>query len=112
MKPIFLRGPAVTRRAVGAGQVIYVGAYLLESAIEVVCRYLMTSLALPPIAQASGDVEMIARVGGDVRYVVLLNHGRTAQKVSDIQGHDLLADAIIDGETALEPFAVAIFQSA
>jgi hypothetical protein len=54
----------------------------------------------------------IARVGGDVRYVVLLNHGRTAQEVCDIHGDDLLAKTTIDGQTTLAPFGVAIVRCA
>jgi beta-galactosidase len=107
---LLANAPAATSRPVGLGQVIYIGAYLPDLGVEAVCRFLMTSLDIHPIADAPAEVEILARTSGKTRYVVLLNHSRSAQQVANLHGHELLTAADITGEITIEPFDVAIVE--
>jgi beta-galactosidase len=103
--------PAVTRNVVGAGAAWYVATRLDDAPLGwLLDRLLAESAAVAPVAAPSG-VEVVRRSGGGRSYLFALNHtGDTAEMA--VTGHDLVADARVDGALSLPAGGVAVVREA
>jgi beta-galactosidase len=67
--------PAITRRPLGKGQVLYVGAYLTSETTEALLPLFARLGALPPPISSVQGVEIVERVHADGRVLrVIINH--------------------------------------
>ncbi len=98
--------PAITRRRLGAGQVLYVGAYLTREFTEAALLPLLARLdALPAPLSTSPGVEVVERVRPDGRVLrVVINHRDEAAQVPvpAWATRELLADRRLVPGAALE----------
>jgi beta-galactosidase len=102
---------AITINEVGKGRVIYIGGYVLDSAMPAVLDYLIPELRLKALAEASPDIEMISRQSGKKRWLALLNHAKTPQQVKGLNpGKDLLSQAKTGSRLELPGFGVALIE--
>ncbi len=74
-------GPAITRRKLGKGFIIYVGAYVASESVPALLDLLADELELLAPVGASESVEVIERTDGKKRWLWLLNHSAGAQTV-------------------------------
>lgn len=104
--------PAVASRRVGKGRVIYIGGYCPVDAVEELTGWLVNQLGLRAPAQASADVEMIARQRGRRIWLALLNHSSETRPVWGLPaGRELFSGRKIDnGEMVLEGYGVAVVE--
>ena len=104
--------PAVTRHAVGRGAVVYVAGYCPAAAVDTLLDVLTPLAGLKPTADAGPDVEIIDRADTSRRFVVLLNHSTSPQRVTGLPtGTELLTGNPVAGEWTLDGFAVAVVQA-
>ncbi len=106
--------PAITRRALGRGQVLYVGAYLTREFTEAALMPLLARLgALPAPISTTPGVEVVERVHADGRLLrVLINHRDEAVRIPPPANarRELLADRALSADELLElePNGIAI----
>lgn len=98
--------PAVTRHRHGAGTGWYVSTRLDADALRTVLAAVYADAGLTPPGTPEG-VEAVVRRGDDHDYLVAINHRDTATRIA-ATGHDLLADAPVDGHLDLPGGAVAV----
>ncbi len=105
---------AVTRRAVGRGQVVYVGTYLTREFTEALLPLLGRLDALPAPISTTRGVEIVERVGQEAaKLQVLINHNETPVRVPLPPGasRELLSERALgaeDRELELAPHGVAL----
>ena len=104
-----LRGrPAVTRREVGTGAAWYLSTLLDDIALDALLGELLEDGKVEPVAQAPDGVECVRRSGDDGRsWLFLLNHTHAEHEIAAV-GHDLVADARVEGTVVLRPGGVAV----
>lgn len=105
--------PAITRRALGKGQVLYVGTYLTREVTEALLPLLARSGALPPRVSITPGVEVVERVHPDGRVLhILINHRDETSVVPIPQGarRSLLSgrDPILGDALSLPPNEVVV----
>jgi beta-galactosidase len=106
--------PAITRRRLGAGQVLYVGTYLTRDFTERALLPLLSRLgALPPPVSTTPEVEIVERIHPDGRTLrIVINHRDQPVSISTPHGaaRDYLTDRALppDGTLSLEPHGVAL----
>jgi beta-galactosidase len=105
------RGIAITRNAVGGGQVFYIGGYTPAGAIETLLDALLPTAGLSPVVTAGPEIETILRSDGRREFLAVLNHGQE-QTVRDVPaGKELFSGKQFDGgKLTLEPFGVALLE--
>ncbi len=117
VRPLALRlagSAAITRRAVGPGQVVYVGTYLTREFTEALLPLLGRLDALPAPLSTTPRVEIVERVGqGGAKLQVLINHNETPIRVPLPPGasRELLSERALgaaDRELELAPHSVAL----
>lgn len=102
--PLLADSPAIVRNRVGKGTVYYIGGYLPTDAVNV----FLGTLKLKPTVHAGPDVEAIPRGP----FVALINHATSAQRVSGLNGRDVLGNQpIVGGSLLLPPNGVAIVET-
>ena len=91
----------------GKGLVYYVGGYCPDSAVAKLAQTLHA-----PIVHASSEVEVVARQDDHARYLGLINHGRSAQRVTGLgSAKELISDTPVPEEgLVLSSFGVAVIQ--
>ncbi len=103
--------PAITRRAVGAGAVWYVGGYCPAPAVESILEILAVELELSPITGTGAQIELISRGQGRRRWIGALNHSGVPQPLSELpEARDLFSGATVAGSAVLPPWGVAIYE--
>ncbi len=105
--------PAITRRAHGSGQVIYVGTYLTRELTEALLPLLGRPAALPEPISLTPGVEVVERVHPDGRVLrVVINHHETTVRVAapaDARRELLTESALAAGDfLTLAPSGVAL----
>ena len=105
-------GVAATRRSLGAGAAVYVGAYLDQTGTDALAAWIAVDVH-DPLVEASESVECVVRAKGGVRYLSLLNHSAIEQVVSDLPAAaaTLCGPAPSNGTLTLPPYGVAIVAS-
>lgn len=109
--PLLAGGAAITRKRVGKGYVYYVGGYTQFSVWPVLWQ-VMTDLKVSPPIDAPPEVELIVRGKGSSRFVVLLNHSSTAQRVRGLPAgsRSLIGPEVGESGALLGPYDVAVVQ--
>ena len=101
--------PAVTRRALGAGQAYYVGTSLSESGV----RELLAEIAGPAKLILGGrshqDLEIVRRSKDQSSWLFAINHGASEALVRS-DGIDLLTGKATDGRLMLRGGGVAVIR--
>lgn len=100
--------PAITRHAVGDGAAWYLGAVLSDDALAAVLDDALDAVGVEGVVTGGllpDGVEAVRR--GDALF--LLNHGEAMQRLT-VPGslRDLLSDADVDGQVALDPGAAMV----
>lgn len=106
--------PAVTRRRIGEGQVIYVGTYLTREFTAALLPMLDRLGGLPAALTDLEGVEVVERVfEGSSPIRVVINHREEAVRFPLPAGFstDLLGGKVTGGELNLEPSGVAVLTS-
>ncbi|GGJ02081.1 beta-galactosidase [Alicyclobacillus cellulosilyticus] len=106
--------PAVVRRRVGQGQVVYYGAAFHEEAARQVCRLLGLQSPMSGVMDLPEDVELAVRAHepGGARYVFLLNYSHAPQSVRLHQSFaDVLTGRSVHGRVEMAPFDVFVLAS-
>ncbi len=111
--PLLAGGCAAAVNDVGRGRVYYIGGYLPDAGVSAVLAHLAQRepAALRPIADASPEIELLARRGKGKRYVIAINHGTASETVKNIRGRDLLGKRLQADAISLDANAVAIVES-
>ncbi len=111
--PLLHGAAAITRNRIGKGTVYYIGGYLSQPAISAMLSYLANGPKLRPLAQASGDVNILCRSAGKRKWFCLTNHTATQQRITGLPpGQVVMGDATASGDDWVLPgFGVAIIQS-
>ena len=110
--PLLAGGCAVARNRVGKGAVYYIGGYCPAPAIAVLLGHFLVALNIPPLANASAQVEVIARRSGPRRFVALCNHSAVPQRVTALPaGRDLITGNRVTGTLTLAPHDVAVIEA-
>jgi beta-galactosidase len=89
--------PAVTRRAIGAGAVIYLGTYLTADLVERLFAPLIAELGIAAPLEVPDGVEVVTRSGPGATLTFLQN---TLDKPMDV--------ALPDGTLALAPYGCTV----
>jgi beta-galactosidase len=100
--------PAVTVNNFDKGKVYYLGGYCPAQTVDSIIEYLTASGELSVPLAAPSEVEIVHRSAGKTRYVVALNHGPGAQRVSGVIGKELLSGRRVSGDLVLAGFDVAV----
>ncbi|GAB6898796.1 beta-galactosidase [Kineosporia succinea] len=103
-------GPAVTRRAVGAGAAWYVSAQLPGSSIEAVADRLIAETELARTVVAPAGLEAVRRIGDDAAYLFLINHRDEPVEV-EAAGLDLLTDEKVGPATQIPAGGVRVVRT-
>lgn len=109
----FNRRPAVTRRAVGRGRVVYAGAWLTPALTQALLPGLLREAGVEPlVADLPPRVEAVQRVGESHRLTFLLNHGDEAARFAlPPGGLDVLTGKPAATTCELPPLGVRIIKS-
>ena len=104
---------AITRRALGRGQVLYAGTYLTREFTEALLPLLARIEALPPLLSTIPGVEVIERLHPDGRRLhVIINQTETTARVPAPAGarRELITQRALEGRDVLEltPHDVAV----
>ncbi len=100
-------GPALTRRAVGAGAAWYSSTRLDPAGTRALLDQVCAAAGVAAPVRTEGDVEVVRRTDERGRWAFLLNHGDQDATVH-LDGHDLVADAPVAGAWTLPAGAVAV----
>ena len=100
--------PAITRAAAGRGSAWYVATRLEPAAVGALTDRLIAESGVRPVVATRPGVEVVRRTAEDGRsWIFALNHTEEPA-VLELHGHDLVADAAVDGTLELGPGAVAV----
>jgi len=105
--------PAITRKRVGKGQVIYVGTYLTEQVIEKIMPIWIAESGLKPLlSDAPSGVEVVVREIGIKKIWFFINHtdNQVCLKNSP-KGINLITGVTTDGALMLERNGVAVIRA-
>lgn len=100
--------PAVTRRPLGHGAVIYVGTYLTPGVTAALEAALRTSGVLAAPSGHVPGVERVVRSGAGRRLHFFINHNEAPVGVSVPSGHELTADEPVESTITLAPGDVRV----
>lgn len=100
---------AITRNSRGEGTGWYVSTRLDAEGLDALMTEVYADAGLTRGALPD-DLEVIARRAGDAVYRVAINHG-DEDAVLPASGHDLLADAAVDGDVTIPAGGVAVIRS-
>lgn len=109
--------PAITRNAVGAGSIVYIGGYCPSEAIDTLADELLELMGIAPLVDTTPAVECVAREGGSAgkhRYLFLLNHSAKNEQVRGLpeKSKDLLTGMkVANGTLTLAAYGVAIVEA-
>jgi beta-galactosidase len=111
--PLLAGSTAVTRNRVGKGTVWYVGGYAPAAAVAAMLSVLLDELKVKPAITAGQEIELVTRTNGRRKYLSLLNHSASSQRVHGVSGRDLLTGEQVSPQGHVLPaWGVAIVQSA
>ncbi|HEU4404381.1 MAG TPA: beta-galactosidase [Polyangiaceae bacterium] len=99
--------PAVTRRPHPGGAAWYLATRLDDDALGAVVDRALADARVRPAAPAPPGVELVRRRGEGRSFLFAINHGADPASIV-ARGHDLVADAPVDGALVLAPGAVAV----
>ncbi|HEU4534508.1 MAG TPA: beta-galactosidase trimerization domain-containing protein, partial [Polyangiaceae bacterium] len=99
--------PAVTRRPFPGGAAWYLATRLDDDALGAVVDRALADAGVRPAAPAPPGVELVRRRGEGRSFLFAINHGAEPASIA-VRGHDLVADAPVDGALVLAPGAVAV----
>jgi beta-galactosidase len=99
--------PALTRRASGAGETLYLATIPDDDGMLAVTRWAAERAGVRPVLDAPSEWVEAARRGD---LITVINHGREPVRV-EVRGTDLLSGASVDG-LELEPFGWALVRGA
>lgn len=99
--------PALTRRAVGAGQAWYLATRLEDAGLDSLVGDLITTCGVRPVADVAPGVEVVRRRGSDGSWLFVINHTADGQTVA-ARGLELLSGRPVDGQLDVAPGAVAV----
>jgi len=104
--------PAVTRRKLGKGQVLYIGALLTEETLKVIAPKLVALSGLPPAWPGLPEgVECVTRYKPGLALRFVINSTDRAQEVRQPPDGELLVGGGIEGGVLrLEAYGVAVFR--
>ncbi len=103
-------GPAMTRRRVaGGGSATYVSTLLDDEGWRRLLDGLRAEAGIDRVAEASPGVELVRRSGDRGSWLFAINHGDTTAEVT-ASGHDVVADAPVEGRVALAAGGVAVIR--
>ncbi|SPJ32821.1 beta-galactosidase [Kushneria phyllosphaerae] len=107
----FLEGrAAITRRQVGAGQVLYVGTYLTDELAERLTDWVMANGKVEPlIPDLPQGIDVTLREKDGQKLLFVMNTECFEQRLDSVAaGVDLLTDNRVDGSLTLEGYGCAI----
>ncbi|MDR7030578.1 beta-galactosidase [Rhizobium rosettiformans] len=107
----FLEGePAVTRRKVGKGEVVYVATYLTPDLVEALEEQVLLPRGVSPLLNnLPAGIEVTLRSSEDQKLLFVLNTLETPSMVRGLpSGFDLLSGRAVSGEEELEPYGCLI----
>ena len=93
-------GPALTRRAVGAGAAWYSSTRLDPAGTRALVDQVCAAAGVAAPVRTDGDVEVVRRTDDRGRWAFLVNHADQDATVH-LDGHDLVADAPVTGAWTL-----------
>ena len=100
--------PALLRRKVGRGSIAYLGAILDQQGQGRFTRWMITEAAVPrPLMTPVDGVEFMTRARGAERFIIAVNHGETAKRISLPAGAGWLHSDDVQGDM-LRPHGVAL----
>ncbi|HEX8498720.1 MAG TPA: beta-galactosidase [Actinomycetales bacterium] len=99
--------PAVTRNAVGEGAAWYVATRLDPAGLGALVRRVLDDAGVRAPVEAPSGVELVRRTSSEGSYLFVLNHRDEAVQVP-LSGHDLVADAPVEGLLDLAAGGVAV----
>jgi beta-galactosidase len=100
--------PAITRRPVGSGAAWYLSTSPDDDTLGALLDRIVSDAGVRPVADVPVGVEAARRSAeGGASWLFLLNHTGQEQVVP-ASGHDLVADAAVDGQVTLAPGGVAV----
>ena len=101
---------AVTKRALGKGFVIHVGACFDEGNLPAILKAAGAKSPFEGIVTAAKDVELVMREKDGRRYVFALNYGAKPVAVRfEVPATSLLEGAEVDGGTVLPAYGVGVY---
>ena len=100
-------GPALTRRAVGEGAAWYTSTRLDPAGTRALLDQVCAAAGVAAPVRTEGDVEVVRRTDDRGRWVFAFNHSDQDATVH-LDGHDLVADAPVEGAWMLPAGAVAV----
>lgn len=98
---------ALTRHDVGSGSAWYLATEPDDDTLAALVADLVEAAGVVPAADAPHGVEVVRRRGGSASYLFVLNHGAAPVSMT-ARGHDLVADAVVDGTLHLAAGGVAV----
>lgn len=99
---------AATRRRLGRGQAVYLGAWSTPATVAALMPGLLRDAGIAPLPGAAPGVQVVCRAGGGRRLWFVLNHSDAPIAVAAPEaGRDLIADRAVAGTIALPRFGVA-----
>jgi beta-galactosidase len=104
-------GPAVTRRAVGAGTAWYVATRLDPAGTDALVARLVDESGVERLPGASDLVEVVRRSRDDTEWLYVVNHG-TDEVTVPVTGHDLATRTDVDGDLRVAGGGVAVVRRA
>ncbi|OLV17235.1 beta-galactosidase [Deinococcus marmoris] len=99
---------AVTTRAVGAGRVTVVGAWLDAELMQSVMAAALQRSGVQTALTPPPGVEVCRRSGAAGEVTVIINHSATPQTIQLPAAHDALGGQQVSGDTRLEPYGVLV----
>jgi beta-galactosidase len=105
--------PAVTRRQLGLGQVVYVGTWGTQAVVGALLPELTRSAGLEPMPGAQTGIQVVCREGAGKRLWFLFNHRDEVATVTLPEaGRDLLTQEVVSGSMRLQRNGVAVISVA
>jgi beta-galactosidase len=98
---------AITRHAMGKGNVVTLGTFGDAALYEALMPWLCTLARVEPVLAAPPGVEVTTRRNGGKCFTFVLNHTDTAHDVT-LHGVDLITGKQLDGLVTLAPKEVVI----
>ncbi|MFK3781675.1 beta-galactosidase [Agrobacterium sp. NPDC089420] len=107
----FLAGePAITRRRVGQGQVVYVATYLTQELVEQLEQQVLVQAgAIPLVPVLPEGVEVALRTSEQNRLLFVINTLETEATITGLPGgEDLLTAGAVSGTYRLDPYGCLV----
>ncbi|MEO6715552.1 MAG: beta-galactosidase trimerization domain-containing protein, partial [Mycobacteriales bacterium] len=104
---------AATRREVGAGSAVYVGAKLDAASLRRLCRRLVAPAGVVAELDDAVAQAVSRRVRSDEtqRFIFLINHSAEPQTVATEPGVDLICGSAVTSSVTLDGFGVAVVRT-